>query len=97
MRHSNGARRWRGGRLTLDGGLVLAPLLIHRCYLRDEGRTRDPRTRVKHLLIQDAVKATVFLQLRLNIITFISCVYLSPVFPQITGLLGRKKTKKHNG
>lgn len=28
---------------------------------------------------------------KFNIITFISCVYLSPVFPQITGLLRRQK------
>lgn len=58
--HSDSARRWRGGCLALDGGLVLAALLIHRCYLRAEGITCDPRIPVNHLLIQDAITATVF-------------------------------------
>lgn len=47
MCHSDGAGRGGGGRLTLDGGLVLVAVLVHRCYLRDEeeerGVRRDPR------------------------------------------------------
>lgn len=56
MCHSDSAWRWRGGCLTLDGGLVLAAVLIHRCYLRDEGKERDvrrdPRVQVNNLFIQ---------------------------------------------
>lgn len=48
MCHSDSARRRRGGRLALDGGLVLAAVLIHRRYLRAEGKERgvrrDPQT-----------------------------------------------------
>lgn len=38
MCHSDGARRRRGRCLTLDGGLVLAAVLVHRRNLRDEGQ-----------------------------------------------------------
>lgn len=62
MCHSDSARRWRGGCLALDGGLVLAAILIHRCYLRGEGIERDircdPRIPVNHLLIQGGIIAT---------------------------------------
>lgn len=37
MCHSDCAWRWRGGRLTLDGGLVLAAVLFHCGYLRCDG------------------------------------------------------------
>lgn len=35
--HADGARGRRRGRLALDGGLVLAAVLVHRCDLRDGG------------------------------------------------------------
>lgn len=38
MCHPDSARRRRGGRLALDGGLVLPAVLVHRCYLRDDGK-----------------------------------------------------------
>lgn len=37
MCHSDGAWRRRGRCLTLDGGLVLAAILVHCCYLRHGG------------------------------------------------------------
>lgn len=38
MRHPDGAGRRRGRRLTLNGGLVLAAVLVHRGDLTDEGQ-----------------------------------------------------------
>lgn len=77
MRHPDGARRRRGGGLTLDGGLVLAAILVHRCYLGDGGVKanvrRDPRG--------DGNRRSKG-----------SGAYLSPVLPQIAGLLGRGQT-----
>ncbi len=103
MCHSDSARRWRGRCLALDGGLVLAAVLVHRCYLRDEGKEWDircgPRMLANHLFIRGVIIAPVLLNCEFRgtcslIVSHSShcCVYLSPVFPQITGLLGREKT-----
>lgn len=75
MGHADGARGRRRGRLALDGGLVLAAVLVHRCDLRDGGegeRQREP-------LGEGEGAGGVG---RLD-------RYLSPVFPQIAGLLDR--------
>lgn len=75
MRHPHGARRRRWGGLALDGGLVLAAILVHRRYLRDTGvkdATCDP------LGVSNRARKRVK-------------VYLSPVFPQIARLLGNGK------
>lgn len=72
MGHADGARGRRRGRLALDGGLVLAAVLVHRCDLRDGGegeRQREPLGEGGWGGRLDA--------------------YLSPVFPQIAGLLDR--------
>lgn len=41
MRHPDGARRRRRRRLTLDGGLVLSAILVHRRYLRGAKSGKD--------------------------------------------------------
>lgn len=75
MRHPHGARRRGRGGLALDGGLVLAAILVHRRYLQDTG-VKDATCDL--LGVSNRPKN------RPN-------VYLSPVFPQIAWLLGNGK------
>jgi len=86
--HPDGAWRCRGRRLTLDGGLVLVAVLVHRRDLRARGEGRETRP-------SDVSIATVSGHDTARVCVCVCvCVYLSPVFPQITGLLGREKTKQ---
>lgn len=88
VRHPDGARRRRRGGLALDGGLVLSAVLVHSCNLRGRGqRDANPQTRPNHLFLSRVSHSNnLFLHWR-------GCAYLSPVFPQVAGLLRQRKDK----
>lgn len=81
VRHSDGARRRRGGGLALDGGLVFTAILVHRRYLH--------RTRVGRVTLHVTLGVSNRPRKRVT-------AYLSPVFPQIARLLGNRKRFVNN-